>query len=80
MTGGRIMNNITTEIKCPYCKTNFEVDVDLEDTDVSEFQDGEEFDIEFDEMQCPNCENFFSMEGAVTKNGNKLELEIKSID
>lgn len=74
------MINLTTDIQCPYCKIKFEVNVDLEDSDIEEFEDETSMDVDFDEMECPNCENYFAMHGKVNKNEDSFELVIESID
>ena len=73
-------NNLTAEVKCPNCKIGFEVDVELEEGDQADFEGEDSFDIDFDEMQCPNCENYFAMHGKVTKVDDTLTLAIESID
>lgn len=74
------MTNITADVKCPYCKIGFEINVDLEAEDEKELEGEESFDIDFDEMECPNCENFFAMHGKVEKVDDEFKLTIESID
>ncbi|WP_167955776.1 hypothetical protein [Anaerosporobacter faecicola] len=74
------MANITTDIRCPYCKIGFEVNVDLEEADEAELEGETSFDVDFDEMECPNCENYFAMHGKVEKVGDEYKLTIEEID
>lgn len=73
-------NQIDADIKCPYCKVGFEINIELEDEDLKDFETEESSPVDFDEIECPHCENYFNVHGRIIKKEDTLSLEIDSID
>lgn len=73
-------NQIDADIRCPYCKVGFEINIELEEEDLKDFETEDSSTVDFDEIECPHCENTFNVHGTITKNEDTLSLVINAID